>query len=404
MHVSLKQTYLRLLSTVANKYHRPLYSSFPVNSRLVGLIGARGVGKTTLLLQLIKNKRIGHDKKIFYFSADHMYFNQTTLYEFIEECYLQENIQLFVIDEIHKYPNWSQEIKNIYDSFPLIQLIFSGSSSLELVKGGYDLSRRAVMCHLPGLSFREFLNIETDSDFPVISWESLFEEENFLQEKLHLHPGIKGHFTHYLQRGFYPFYYEDPDHYEEKILGVIDKTIFEDIANFYNLRTENLRILKKILIHLSTTPPGLLSVHSLAGNLRPLDDKTVLSYLTYLTETGLTTMLYPAEPGNVGLRRPDKIFLNNTNLHYALEKIAATSTDLGTLRELFFIQSIKNANLEIFHARQGDYQALGKIFEIGGKNKTKKQIRSLGNAWLVKDGILLASQQEIPLMYFGFLY
>lgn len=403
MKSSMKLIYLRLLAEVTDKYHRALYEFFPVTNRLTGLIGARGVGKTTLLLQLIKNQRIGKDKKVFYFSADHIYFNQVTLYTFIEDCYLREDIKIFIIDEIHKYPNWSQELKNIYDGFPEIQLIFSGSSSLDLIKGGYDLSRRAIMRHLPGLSFREYLNIETKNSFPVISWEDLFHKENFLTEQLSLFPGIKGHFENYLKRGFYPFYYEDPEYYEERILAIIDKTIFEDIANFYNLRTENLRLLKKILIYFITTPPGPLSVHNLAKNLS-IDDKTVTNYLTYLSETGLITILYPAESGNTGLRRPEKVFLNNTNLQYALEKIASTSNDLGTLRELFFIQSIKNADIEIFHARQGDYEVLGKTFEIGGKNKTRRQISSLKDAFLVKDDIWIGSPGEIPLFYFGFLY
>ncbi len=403
MKSSLQLIYWRLLSEVPTKYYRALYEKFPHNSRLVGLTGARGVGKTTLLLQLLKNNQIGKDKKTFYFSADHIYFTQVKLYEFIENCYLEENIQLFVIDEIHKYPNWSQEIKNIYDGFPSIQIIFSGSSSLDLVKGTYDLSRRAIICHLPGLSFREYLNIETNSSFSVVSFEDLLNNENTLPQQLSVFPGIKGHFLNYLKRGFYPFYYEDPEHYEEKILTVIDKTIFEDIANFYNLRTENLRCLKKILVYLIVTPPGPISIHNLAKNLS-LDAKTVLHYLHYLSETGLTNTIYPSEPGNVGLRRPEKLFLNNTNLHYALEKIASTSSDIGTLRELFFIQSIKNAGIDVFHSREGDYQVLGKIFEIGGKNKTRKLLRSLNNAFLVKDNILIGSKAELPLIYFGFLY
>lgn len=403
MKSSLRLIYQRLLSDIDNKYYRSLYENFPLNNRLTGLIGARGVGKTTLLLQLIKNKRIGKDKKVFYFSADHIYFNQTTLYAFVEDLYLHENITLFVIDEIHKYPNWNQELKNIYDGFPDIQLIFSGSSSLDLIKGSYDLSRRAIMCHLPGLSFREYLNIETEQQLPILSFNNLIHQEHDLDATLISLPGIKGHFQNYLKRGFYPFYYEDTLHYFEKILAIIDKTIFEDVANFYNLHTNSLHLLKKILMYLTTIPPGTLSIHLLAKNLS-LDDKTLLNYLTYLAETGLVTRIYPAEPGNLLLRRPEKIFLNNTNLQYALEDSTTAAMNKGTLRELFFIQSIKNANLDIFHARQGDYQILDDIFEIGGKNKTRKQIQSLSKAYLVKDDILIGSHKEIPLMHFGFLY
>ena len=163
---SLKMIYQRLLDEVSLEYHRFLYAEFKLNSRITGLIGARGVGKTTMLLQIIKEQF--DTKNTFYFSADHIYFEKSTIYEFIEQLYLTDGITNFFIDEIHKYKNWSQELKNIYDGFPAIKIIFSGSSSLDLIKGSHDLSRRAKLYHLPGMSFREYLNFRTNSKFTKI--------------------------------------------------------------------------------------------------------------------------------------------------------------------------------------------------------------------------------------------
>jgi len=271
------------------------------------------------------------------------------------------------------------------------------------VKGAYDLSRRAKVYTLPGMSFREYLNFSTNSQHAQISLTELLKNPQQFNQLFIGIEKIKGHFQNYVQQGYYPFYYEDPLSYYEKILRIIDKTINEDIANFYNLKTVNLGHFKKILNFLTTIPPGSVSVHSISKNLS-IDDKTVTNYLHNLEETGLTNLIYPAEGGNLSLRRPEKVFLNNTNLQYALESHLSAKLEIGTIRELLFIQCIKNACFDIFHSKIGDYQVDGTIFEIGGKNKTRKQIKGHDNAFLVKDDIIVASKGEIPLMFFGFLY
>lgn len=399
---SLQLIYQRLLAEVNLTYFRFLYSEFNLHDRLTGLIGPRGVGKTTLLLQYIK-LNFTDKTKVFYFSADHIYFDKITLYAFIEELYLTEGVSTFFIDEIHQYKNWSQELKNIYDGFPSIKLVFSGSSSLDLIKGSYDLSRRAKMYYLPGMSFREYLNIETNSQLPAITFDALVQNHRQYDEMLLAIPKLKGHFDDYLRQGFYPFYQENPLSYHEKILEMIDKTIFEDIANFYNLKTGNLHQFKKILIFLSSIPPGTVSVHNLSKNLS-LDDKTATQYLSYLYETGLLNLIYPYESGNSGLRRPEKIFLNNSNLYYALEGQFSSKIEVGSIRELFFVQSILNSNAVVFHSKQGGYKVREYTFEIGGKNKTAQQIQGIEKSFLVKADILSSRQREIPLMLFGFLY
>ncbi len=401
MQKSLGLIFERLLDEVDSDFYRYLYSSFNINNRLTGLVGPRGVGKTTLLLQYIKNK-CDDRSKVFYFSADHIYFNDVTIYQFVEDLVLTEGIELFFIDEIHRYKNWNQELKNLYDAFPSLKIVFSGSSSLDLIKGSYDLSRRAKLYRLPGLSFREYLNFSQAENFPIVDFSQLLLGK-MPRENISNFPKLLGHFKQYLQQGFYPFFMEDALSYYEKILSIVEKTIYEDIANFYQLKTTNLRYFSKILRFLSTIPPGKISTYNISKNMG-IDDKTAANYLNILHETGLVEVLYPAETGNVGLRKPEKAFLSNTNLHYALQSNALKDDGLGTIRELFFVQSIKGAGLEILHSKAGDYQIDDAVFEIGGKNKTTTQIKGQKNAFLVKDDILLPSHKTIPLPYFGFIY
>lgn len=402
MIATLKLIFQRLINELNIQHYRFLYEKFNINNRLTGIIGARGVGKTTLMLQFIKNNLMKNEDA-FYFSADHIYFNSNTIYQFVENLYLTEGTTIFFIDEIHKYKNWNQELKNLYDGFPKIKIVFSGSSSLDIVKGTYDLSRRAKLYYLPGLSFREYLNFETNNKIQPIEFSELVKNARHYDSIVANIPKIKGYFQKYLRQGFYPFYLEDAISYYERILQIIDKTIYEDIANFYNLKTVNLQHFKKILNFLTTIQPGECNVHNLAKNLA-VDDKTIGNYLINLQETGLINLIYPSEGGNTGLRRPEKIFLNNTNLQYALEGRLGSSIEIGTLRELFFIQSTKNSGLEIFHSKKGDYQIAEYIFEIGGKNKTRTQIKNESSAFLVKDDSFISSRGEIPLIYFGFLY
>lgn len=402
MLTSLQMIFERLIAETSMHHHRYLYHKLNINNRLTGLIGPRGVGKTTLLLQLIK-QHYPDRQKVFYFSADHIYFKEQKLYTFIEELYLKQAVTAFFIDEIHKYENWSQELKNIYDGFPAIKIFFSGSSSLDLVKGSYDLSRRALLHYLPGLSFREYLNFSLDTDYVSYAFDDFMHRYMDISQILSVIPGLLGHFHTYLKQGFYPFFTEDPLSYYQRLLQVIDKTIYEDISHFYNLKTRNLRHMGKILNYLASIPPGEISTYNLGKNLN-IDDKTAANYLNMLKETGLIEIIYAGEGGNQGLRRPEKVFLNNTNLHYALSNGLVTQVDIGTIRELAFIQATKCAGLEVFHSKRGDYQIGDYTFEIGGKNKTSKQISGLERAFLVKDDIVSPMRNMLPLVFWGFLY
>ncbi|MHB1947548.1 MAG: ATP-binding protein [Gammaproteobacteria bacterium] len=402
----LKETAERLINSVQTSTYRYLYAQFNLNNRLTGIIGPRGVGKTTLMLQYIKNN-LYHTKNAFYFSADYIYFNTNSILDFVNQLFREEGIEIFFIDEIHKYKfgDWSQELKNIYDSFPSIKIIFSGSSSLDLVHGSYDLSRRAKMFYLEGMSLREYVNFKANLNIEPLSFQTLVEDYQSHNHTLANIPKMMGYFKEYLLRGYYPFLFEELDllTYYEKISQIIEKTIFEDISQFYSLKTNYLFHLNKILNFLATIPPGQINIHNLAKNLN-IDDKTTFNYLTMLNHTGLIRIIYPNADGNQALRKPEKIFLNNTTLLATINKFLDTSVDQGNLRELFFVQSLENVNVSIHYSKEGDYRVDKYIFEIGGKNKTNKQIKNSTHGFLIKDDILISTKNEIPLYFFGFLY
>lgn len=394
----VKETFRRLIDELPIFAPRYLYPFFQLKNRLTGLVGPRGVGKTTLLLQYIKNELMERNES-FYFSADLVYFQQTNLLEFVSDLHQKEGYKIIFIDEIHKYRGWDQELKNIYDSFPSLKIVFSGSSMLDLITGSYDLSRRAKLYKLQGLSFREYLNFSRKMELIPYSFEDILKGISIPQI-----PQILTIFHEYLQQGYYPFIFEDPHSYHEKVGRIIEKTIFEDIANYYNLKTINLQFFKKILTYLASIPPGELSIHNLSQNLG-IDHKTTQHYLSILLSVGLVRELSPYQGGNAGIRKSSKFLLNNTTLMHTLQQYLGESVVKGTERELFFVESLQNANIPLFCADLADYQTRDAIFEVGGKNKTSKQIQKAKKpAYLVKDDILHHFKNEIPLFHFGFLY
>ncbi len=393
----------RLLGALAFPTHRFLFADFDLEPRLIGLVGPRGVGKTTVLLQLIK-ERLPSTREAFYVSADHIYFTRIGLFDFVRDVYETDGITRFFVDEVHKYSGWAQEIKNIYDSFPDVRIVFSGSSSLSLVKGSYDLSRRALLRHLPGLSFREYLNFRLGTQFSVVPYADILHNEDAFREVVAI-KGLRGYFKDYLACGYYPFALEGPDYFLEKMRVVINKTIYEDIANFFPLKTENLRLFRKLLTYLATIPPGALNTHSLARNLG-VDDKTADRYLTILIDTGLARVLPSAKRGSSQLRKAEKLFLDNPSLHHAMAHELDQPPEMGTLRELFFLNATANAGLKPTYSEDIGDVRLGKdVFEIGGRGKGRRQLRGAdGSAFVVKDDILTGHGTTVPLYRFGFLY
>lgn len=396
-------TYKRLLGNTKYKHHRYIYNEFNIENRLTGLIGPRGTGKTTLLLQYI-NEKIDNKDECIYASIDNLYFSKHFLIDFVNELYEDYGVRYYFFDEIHKYQNWNQELKNIYDSYPDIKIVFSGSSSINLIRGTYDLSRRGVLYKIGGMSFREYLLFNDTADINVFTLDEIIKNRNKIEEKVAGIKKIKGYFKKYLGSGYYPFYLEDEKTYHQKIIRIIEKTIYEDISNFYRLKTENLSNFKRILSYLSTIPPGELNRNSISKNIG-LDNKTIQNYLNILKETGLIELISENKSGSSILRQTEKMYLDNPDLYKSIIEEIGYESKIGTVREIFFIKMLKNSGNKIYYSKTGDFEVNSTIFEIGGKNKTKKQIKNnLDNAYLVKDNILYGNRHEIPLYLFGFLY
>lgn len=403
MRGNFKAVYHRLLNNTKYKTHRYLFKSFNINSRLTGLVGPRGTGKTTLLLQYI-NEEIKNRNECIYLSLDNIYFTREKLINFIDELYEIDGIRYFFLDEVHKYPGWDQELKNIYDSYPDIKIVFSGSSSMDLIRGTYDLSRRGTLFRLKGMSFREYLEFSRGITCQVIDFNDLILNPVDIAASFSNIKRIRGLFLEYLDYGYYPFMMEDPENYHQKLLNIIDKTIYEDISNFYKLKTENLVFFRKILSYMATIPPGQLNKNSISKHIG-LDNKTVDNYLRILNETGLARLIKENKAGSRILKGTEKIYLDNSNLYKAITHETGYEYNRGTIREIFFINMLQNSGENLFYSKIGDFQVGEYIFEIGGKSKSKKQIKETPeNSFLVKDDILYGSGNTIPLYLFGFIY
>jgi len=402
MLINVINTYKRLLQHTNFNHHRYIYKEFDLKNRLTGLIGPRGTGKTTLLLQYIK-ENLNVDDCI-YTSLDNIYFSQNNLIEFVNELYEYNGVRYYFFDETHKYPNWNQELKNLYDSYPDIKIIFSGSSSLDLIKGAYDLSRRGVIYKIGGMSFREYLLFNNIADIPVTSFEELINNKSKYETEIGSIKRLLGHFKEYLGKGYYPFLLEDSETYNQKIQRIIEKTIYEDISNHYKLKTENLINFKRIISYMATIPPGELNKNNIAKNIG-IDNKTIQNYLEILQETGLIELILKNKSGSQILKKTEKIFLDNPDIYRSTSEEIGFETPVGTLREIYFIKMIQNSQNIIHYSDIGDYTVNNINFEIGGKNKSLKQIKDhLETSYLVKDDIVSGNKYEIPLYLFGFLY
>lgn len=412
-------TYYRLLNSTKYETRRYLYKDFNLNSRMTGLTGPRGTGKTTLMLQYIKNE-IDDKSKCIYASLDSVYFSNSSLVQFVDELYEVYGIRYFFLDEVHKYSNWNQELKNIYDSYPEAKVVFSGSSSIDLVRDTYDLSRRGVIYRLAGLSFREYLDFRGIHRSKAIEFEELLKNSSEIQAELGQVERIRGHFKDYLSFGYFPFFLDavllpgntdalvepeiDTSVYSRKLFRIIEKVIYEDISSYYRVRTENLGYFKRILAYTATIPPGELNRNNIARNIG-LDNKTVRNYLTILQETGLLALIASKKAGSNLLKQTEKVYLDNPNLYRAVVDEIGHSSSVGSIREIFFINMIRNSGKQLFYSRAGDFEVENRVFEIGGRGKSWKQSRNnLSNAYLVKDDILYGGNREIPLYLFGFLY
>lgn len=401
---NLIQIYRRLLEEIKPAYYRMFYADFRLDNRFIGVVGARGVGKTTFLLQHLREKYSNSEKGL-YVSADNLYFTEQTLINTADQFVKLFAGELLCIDEIHKYKNWNQELKNIFDSYPRLQVLFSGSSSIDLVKGKYDLSRRAILRQMYGFSFREYLEIQTREHFPVLKLPQILEASAHPDQKLGKTEKLLGHLHEYWKRGYYPtsMAIDTYEAYQDTLIGIVDKTIFADISAFYSLKTENLDTLKKIIYFFATSTPGTVSINKLANSLRK-DHATITEYVQILRDTGLLRFLLIDKYGHALVRNTEKIYIDNPNLLYAINSSIGKEVHLGAVREVFVISSLEIAGYPVFYAKAGDITVGGYTFEIGGAGKSNAQLKQIQNSYVVKDDLLYSSLNTLPLYLFGFLY
>lgn len=398
---------LNLLKKTKTKQKRYLFEKIDFSQRLIGIVGQRGVGKTTLLLQYLNSKK--QKTKVIYFSADNLYFLENSLLKTVEELYFEYGMRTICIDEVHKYNNWSQEIKNAYDSFPDLQILFSGSSSLEIIHNAYDLSRRAVIYPLYGLSFREYLHLNNKIQIKPLSVERILKDYKSLSVEISSQFNILENFGEFLKYGYYPYFLEGKNEsFLLKVKNALDKTIYEDISNLQNLKTENLYLFKRILNFLATIPPGEVSINKLAKNLG-VAFETVELYLDLLHKISLIRYLVKDVDGYKLIRKTSKVFIDNASLLFFISLGLNKEVNRGTLRELFLLNQLQNSNNKVFSPhKKGDFDLKTQnrivTLEVGGKSKDKSQIFNQTDSFLVLDDLEIAENRKIPLWLFGFLY
>ncbi|KKR30006.1 MAG: hypothetical protein UT63_C0109G0004 [Candidatus Gottesmanbacteria bacterium GW2011_GWC2_39_8] len=399
---TLIETYHRLLAQMIPSYRRKFYDDFVMDNRLVGIIGARGVGKTTFLINYLREHYSGSNQAL-YISADHLYFVEHTLLDVVDRFTHDFDGRILCIDEIHRYKNWNQELKNIYDSYPKLSVIFSGSSSIDLVKGHYDLSRRAILKTMYGFSFREFLEIKEQKSYPVLSLDDIRDKTSLYTRKFSRTPKLLGYLKEYLKEGYYPTFLTMGSYgaYVGSLQGIVDKIIYQDVSSFYSLNTTNLDTLKKIIYFFATSQPGSININRLSLSLKK-DNSTIAEYIQILRDTGLLRFLTQNKQGHALVRDAEKIYLDNPNMLYALSREIGKEPLVGLLRELFVIACLQNAGSHVFYSQTGDIECDNSVFEIGGKSKKSLQLKGK-KGYLIKDDILIGSPNTIPLYLFGFL-
>ena len=380
-------------------FQRYLADEIHWDGQLSAITGVRGTGKTTMILQHIKKTFGNSPKDALYVSLDNIWFSGNRLFDLANDFEKQGGKYLF-IDEVHKYENWSQEIKNIYDSFSDLKVVFTGSSMLEIYKGNADLSRRAVHYVLQGMSFREFLKYEQNIGFEKFTVEDILQNHieiaGTINEKIRPLPL----FNSYLKQGYYPYYKVDKRFYLSKLANTINLILETDLPAVETIEMYSIRKIKKLLWIISQSVPFSPNITDLAADLG-VSRNSLLNYLTILERGGLINLLQSSTKGINSLAKPEKIYLNNTNQIYAFD---SNKPDIGNLRETFFFNQLKAAG-EITSASKADFTVNSKyIFEVGGKNKGHEQIVGLDNAYLALDNLEYGFGKKIPLWLFGMLY
>ena len=394
----LTQKFYEKYAYVQTKLIRDFSHKIDWSNRFIGIKGSRGVGKTTLILQYIKQNFVP-DSSVLYVSLDDLYFTENKLYDLADRFH-KKGGQLLAIDEVHRYENWAIELKNMYDDMPDLKIIFTGSSLLHLQQAKADLSRRAVMYEMPGLSFREYLLFETNQRFPILTLQDVLE--NHIEHAISIIQQIKplAHFENYLNHGYYPFYKENTQSFHQKLSEIVLTVLEVDIPQFASIQTSNIIYLKKLLKIISASVPFKPNMNALSVR-TGISLNTMKNYIQWLNDAQLLQLLFVPEKGINSLNKPEKIYLNNSNLMY---NQADENANIGNIRETFLYNQL-NVNYKTNASKLSDFMVMDKYtLEVGGKNKTQKQIETIDHAFVVKDDIEIGSGNVIPLWLFGFLY
>ena len=396
---ALIDTYRNRFQQTNTDFVRYLMPQVNWDNRLFAIVGARGTGKTTMMLQYIKQNL--DFAKAFYMSLDDLFFTTNRLVDVVRTLW-QEGVTHFFIDEVHKYPyeTWAQELKNIYDAYPDVRVVFSGSSILDIYKGNADLSRRAIQYELFGLSFREFLAFEGVKNVPVIRLDDLLKNHVSISADIIKDIKILPLFRRYLQLGYFPYYKEDERTYSTRLLNTVSAVIETDLPAVENIEFASAQKLKRLLTIISTMTPFSPNMTEL-GNQVEIQRSNLPKSLVLLERARLLGLLRSVEKSPNDLTKPSKIFLDNPNIAFALGN---NNPNAGNLRETFFHNQLKVVG-KVNSAAKGDFLVDEKyIFEIGGKGKKFSQIADVPNSYLAIDGAEMGFGSKIPLWLFGFLY
>ena len=388
----------RRIDGAETDYHRPLYGEIDWDDRLVCITGSKGTGKTTMMLQYLKEHPAEIDRSL-YISLDSLWFANHSPLDVVEWHHNNGGTRLF-IDEVHHYRPWQTLIKNIYDDFPKMAIAYSGSSMMRLAAGAGDLSRRQRVYELKGLSFREYLAFEGVGDFAAVGLEDVLSSHRAMAREVAAKIPVLRHFANYLECGYYPFYKTARGGYLERLHGIVEQTLERDYPEIEDVTFATIKKAEKMLMILAQSCPQVPNMNKLYAELET-DRNQGLKILYALQRAGLLSLVSSKSADLGNLSRPDKIYCDNPNLMYAL----ATDIDVGTLRETFFVNQLRAAGHDVKYPPAGDFKVNGKwLFEIGGKGKTFKQIADIKDSFVVNDGVETGIGNKIPLWLFGFLY
>ncbi len=399
MLTNIRRIEKRLLNNLSLDYKRYFFRSVDFNARLIGIVGSRGVGKTTFLLQYLKDLKTEYEpKKSIYFSYDHPMNVDINLYDFAEEFAKIGGVYLLV-DEIHKYKEFALDLKAIYDFLPTMKVVFTGSSAISLYDAQADLSRRCLFYHMKGLSYREFLELELNIELPYFRLEEVLENSIEIADDLSKRLMPLEYFESYLKYGYYPFYFSDRANYLKLLLSVVNQTIDVDLVMLGSIKPQFAPKLKQLLKIICYSKPFELNITKIASQIN-ISRNTLYAYLEHLSKADLLLPVSSAKKGITSLSKPQKLYLNNTNLFFSL----CESCETGTIRECFFASNLTESH-QVNATDKGDFIIDEKFtVEIGGRKKSFKQIQDIQNAFLAVDTDFTEHPNKIPLWLFGFLY